>query len=266
MGIKRVFINVVLSFLLFAVAQAQEIKQDSINGNVENLNGQDVALQSLTDAKTVKDEASTNKVWKGRARYLNFFYGKQTLKSNTAELNSDMALALSFGRTFYLHKKPLAGIMKFGLDWSFLDLNFAKYPDLPESEGANNITVSQLVDLGIMQLEAGMGLGPSLTINPVNKLKLSLYFHVTPSYSVIIQDSEAYYHYATFFNVGLSVAYKVISIGVETRWAGATNYDGVALKRLDDVYDAEGNFHDPFESFAMDMKTNTVRVFVGLRF
>jgi hypothetical protein len=117
-----------------------------------------------------------------------------------------------------------------------------------------------------MQFEAGMGLGPSLTINPVNKLKLSLYFHVTPSYSVIIQDSEAYYHYATFFNVGLSVAYKVISIGVETRWAGATNYDGVALKRLDDVYDAEGNFHDPFESFAMDMKTNTVRVFVGLRF
>lgn len=265
MEIKKITTSVALSLLMFTAVQAQEIKPDSIGGNTENLNEQTNSLPTVTDTQEVEHENRMNKVWKQRTKYRNISYGLQTLKSDNTDLKSDMAFAITLGRTYYLHKKPIAGIMKFGLDWSYLDVNFAKYPDFPSSEGTTTSSDGEPVDLGIMQFEAGMSVGPSLTINPVDQLKLSLYFRVTPSNSLIKQNGELYHHYATFFNAGLTVAYKIISIGVETRWSGATNYDGVALKRSNNVYDDEGNFHDPFQSYAVKMKTNTLRFFIGFR-
>ena len=38
------------------------------------------------------------------------------------------------------------------------------------------------------------------------------------------------------------------------------------MARLNNVYDEEGNFHDPFESIAAKMKTKTLRLFIGLQF
>jgi hypothetical protein len=268
MEIKRVLISAILIFLLAPVTRAQDVKTDSINGDIENFYEQNGMSQNIenADAQTVKSEQHIDKVWKHRSKYLNIFYGQQTLKNNSTEMNSDIALALTFGRTYYLHKKPIAGLMKFGLDWSFVDLNFAKYPDLPNSESVKSTSGAGLTDLGIMQFEVGTSIGPSFTINPVDQLKLNLYFHVTPSYSIIVQNEELYDHYATFFNVGFIVAYKAISLGIETRWNSATYYDGVAMKRIGEVYDSMGNFHDPFENYATKMKTNTLRFFLGFRF
>ena len=81
----------------------------------------------------------------------------------------------------------------------------------------------------------------------------------------MVQNNNAYHHYATFFNLGLTVSYKIISLGIESRWSGKTSYDGLAMDRTDDVYDDDGVFHDPFESIGMKMKTNTFRIFIGLR-
>lgn len=272
MGIKRIAAGVVLFLLIFPAVKAQEIKTDSIYGNIYDRNERTDVLQTSESEAEVKPydevyEKRMNEVWKRRAKYRNLSYGLQTLKSSHKDLKSDMAFGLTIGRTYYLHKKPIAGIMKFGLDWSYIDINFAKYPDFPASENSQpNMPDAQLADLSVMQIEAGMSIGPSLTINPVNQLKLSLYFRATPSYSLMMQNHELYHHYATFFNAGFTVAYKIISLGIETRWCEATNYDGVVLGRLDKVYDDEGNFHDPFESYATKLKTNTIRFFIGFRF
>ena len=152
------------------------------------------------------------KVWKKRKKYIYFTYGIQSLKSDYDKMNSDMAFALINGRTYYLHKKPLLGLIKFGLDWNYFDINFAKYPNIDSSDGySEDYDDEGDIDLGIMQLEAGMGIGPSITINPVDQLKACVYFHVTPSYSLMVQNNNAYHHYATFFNLGLTVSYKIIS-------------------------------------------------------
>lgn len=269
MGIKRITTSATLLFLMLSAAQAQVNITDSIGGNIGNRNEQ-TELSAESESGMQEAEAThengKDEVWKRRAKYRNISYGWQTLKSDHTDIKSDMVFAFTFGRTYYLHKKPVAGIMKFGLDWSFMDVNFAKYPDFPASEGTTTVPDVEQADLGIMQLEAGMSVGPSLTINPVDRLKLSLYFRVTPSYSLIMQNHELYHHYATFFHAGFTAAYKVISLGMETRWCGATNYDGVALARLNNVYDDAGNFHDPFESYGVKMKTNTLRLLVGFRF
>lgn len=271
MGINRIITGVLLMFLLSSVAKAQEIKTDSIGGYIETAAAPTDSLQETASGTEVSNECSMhekrmNEVWKRRAKYRNIAYGVQKLKSNRADMKSDMAFGLTIGRTYYLHKNPIAGIMKFGVDWSYVDVNFAKYPDFPTSENVSNPPDVELADLGIMQFEVGMGVGPSLTVNPVGQLKLCLYFHVTPSYSLMMQNYELHHHYATFFNAGLSVSYKIISIGFENRWCGATNYGGVAMRRLDNIYDENGNFQDPFESFDVKMKTNTLRFYIGFRF
>lgn len=272
MEIKRIINNSCLLFFVFSVSHAQEIHTDSIGVSSSDRNQQSEMLMVQSDSSDLPQldaarEERMQKVWKRRGKYRSVSYGVQTMKSNSTDMKSDMAFGLTTGCTYYLHKKPLAGIMKFGLDWSFLDINVAKYPDLPASENTQtNNADTGMPNLGIWQLEAGMSVGPSLTVNPVDRLKLKLYFRVTPSYSVMIQDKELYHHYATFLNAGLSVSYKIISCGIETRWCGPTNYDGVAMARLNNVYDEEGNFHDPFESIAAKMKTKTLRLFIGLQF
>lgn len=257
--------------LMFTTAGAQEL--DTLK--TTSIHMEDGAQSEITSEKT--GEAATTQanedydtkldaIWKRRAKYVNLSFGLQSIKNDNKKVNSDMAFALILGRTYYLHKKPIAGMLKFGIDWNYIDLNFAKYPDLPSSTGASASADTDLADLGIMQLEAGMGVGPSVTVNPASHLKACLYFHVTPSYSMILQNSELYNHYATFFNVGLTVAYKVISVGIEHRWCGKTNYNGVALSRLDNIYDEDGNFNDPFESFGTKMGTSTFRIFIGFRY
>ena len=271
MRIKRVTTIIVLMCSMFSAVGAQELATDAADNNSGIYEVSADSSATMNDAATTvsdaDDESLRQKVWNRRAKYFNISYGMQKVKSSSRDVESDMAFALTFGRTYYLHKKPIGGVLKFGLDWSFIDVNFAKYPDFPSSADASGSSSgSEQADLGIMQLEAGMGIGPSVTVNPVGQLKVNVYFHVTPSFSMMVQNSELYTHYATFFNAGLAVSYKAISLGEENRWCGAINYDGVTLSRLDNIYDSEGNFHDPFENIGQKMKTNTFRVFIGFRF
>jgi|GEM_PF-1477179 len=129
---------------------------------------------------------------------------------------------------------PLAGMIKFGIDWSWMDLNYAQY-----KLETYDYDTDELYSEKAHQLEYGMQIGPSVTINPVHHLKVSAYFRVTPSYSMMYLNDEFYHHYATFCNTGFAVAWKVLSVGCEWRW-GKASYDGLGLN-LDDL---EGDYSD----------------------
>lgn len=269
MKIKRIITGGTFLMLFVSTVQAQEVVNDSISYQPA-ISESKTELVQTSNADSEQSVSKTDyaelqqRIWK-RRKYLYIAYGNQKISSDFYEMKSDMAFALIYGRTYYLHKKPIAGRLKFGLDVN-MDINFAKYPDMePTAETSNLPSDVEPVDLGIMQLEAGLGIGPSITVNPVSHLKVALYFHVTPSYSMMLQNEEFYKHYATFFNAGLTVSYKVISLGIENRWCGKTSYDGVALSRIENIYDDNGVFHDPFESIGNKMKTNTFRVFIGFR-
>lgn len=203
--------------------------------------------------------------------YNNLSYGMQTINSGPDEMKSDLALGFTVGRTFYLHKRPIGGVLKIGLDWSILDINYAQYPDLPmaylfDTNGVSNSVLDHLEDnLGIRQVEAGMGLGPSLNFNPKGPTRLSLFFRVTPSYSAMVQNEELYHHYTTYYSYGLTLGYKVLTLGVEYRWNDLTDYNGVAISRLVDRY-YEREETNPIDVPNRGIKSEVLRVILGFHF
>lgn len=260
---KKIFTLLIGLSLWTSAATAQEptaqvpvpaaTETDSLRQVVDNLSRQ---------LQTQQDDERSYKIWKKRSKYFNLGYVNQSLifkDLGDEKLKNDFGVSISWGKTYYLHKKPLLGMLKFGLDWSWVDLNYSKYTiseiDDPYSDPVGGI-VDETIDIGNHQLEYGMQIGPSVTINPVHELKISLYFRLTPSYSMMYLDESFNSNFALFYSFGGSVAWKVISIGVEGRW-GQAKYKGFSLEDAD----LEG-----ISSTKTKLKTNSVRFYVGFRF
>ena len=183
-----------------------------------------------------------------RAKYLNLNYMKATMKEEGYKVKSDYSMGLTAGRTFYVHKNPLAGMIRIGIDWSYLDLNFSQF-----SENYYHDDVDDYIseEWKTYKIEAGMHVGPSVTVSPVKNLHLNAYFRFAPSYSGMTDSefSDVSSAYASFYVAGTSVSYSVISLGLENRW-GTTKYKG--------NYDGE--------SYDYEIKMSGPRFYVGFRF
>lgn len=179
---------------------------------------------NVEESNDIYQSKRYQRVWQNRKKYFNFNYSQQELKIEGADskLKSDWGAGISTGRTYYLHKRPILGMIKFGLDWTYFDLNVGSYSiedsgyAEPDEMGMESEEIVEKYDL--YKMEAGMHFGPSITINPVGRLKVAAYFHVVPSYSAYYIDSSFEGNYATYFTYGASVSYGVISIGAEQRW------------------------------------------------
>lgn len=159
-----------------------------------------------------------------RRKYINLSYTSSTLKQNGGELKSEYGAAFTLGRTFFLHKRPIGGVLRFGLDATWLDLNFTNYksaylpesPDYDDDYGYHYSRGPETIDL--YDAEISMHIGPSININPVGKLNISTYFRYAPTFSCIY-DGQDYLigNYASFFVGGASISYGAIGVGVEAR-------------------------------------------------
>ena len=153
-------------------------------------------------------------IWEKRATYFNYpslVFSTLNDKTSNLKYKGFVGVSLSWGRTFYLHKKTISNKMKFGLDWTWFDFNGVFiFPEMRKDD----IFESESADL---HYQFGMQIGPSITFNPVNHLKISTYFRVTPSLSMIKLNEIDYAGYYTSYNTGCSVAWKVISFGAEWR-------------------------------------------------
>lgn len=290
--IKKTIYTVALIGLFAAPAIAQTTdtaSNDSImNSSISNDSLQQ-ALNTLEEEnKRLEEEARNKKIWNDHAKYFNISYVKQSLSIQDANCtwNNDLGAAITWGRTYYLHKKPILGMIKFGFDWSFLDINVAMYEDKfgVYGDGGNGGYVNDnyydaseeypVYDNGyedeyygdeeyqdgptkMYQAEVGMQFGPSLTINPVNHLKLSGYFRVTPSYSLLYDGDDVSGSYGTFFSAGGAISYKAISFGIEGRW-GETQYN--SIMGGDDEGDEE--YAEPTPKF----KIGSTRAYISFRF
>ena len=216
----------------------------------------DVAAQRISRKERHADPYSQqhelDRIWRRRSGYLNLAFVSQTTKTNIDELasmRSDWGAALSWGKTFYLHRRPIGNVLKFGLDWTWLDLNGASF-----GQSLNSIFNGNY-DETLYQLEAGMQLGPSITVNPVDHLKISTYFRVTPSFSAVyaVENELFLRNYATYFNVGATVAWRLLSLGVEYRMGEVT-------------YDDLGELSELMPGLEINLDTSSWRVYFGLRF
>lgn len=193
-----------------------------------------------------------DRVWKKRSSYLNLAFVVQDIETNIdelAHLKSDWGAALSWGKTFYLHRQPIGRVLKFGLDWTWLDLNGASF-----SQDMYSIYDGDYRET-LYQLDAGMQLGPSVTVNPIDHLKISTYFRVAPSFSAVyaVENDLFLRNYATYFNAGVSVAWRLLSLGVEYR-IGKVSYDDL------------GELSELMPGVEINLDTTSWRMYFGFRF
>ena len=204
----------------------------------------------LTLSLAIYEGNAQNK--KNSSMYLNVGYGIQKFESNETnflDLESSYAFALNWGNIFYLHRNPIMRTLKFGIDVTFIDLYFADYSD----------PYRRTYSFGksyLFQLEAGSQIGPSMTINPVNKLRINAYYRYSPSFSSFNNGELKPYasNYAGFYVTGINISYKLLSIGVENRWGNA-----------DYKFDVEDDYGTT-ESIKKNWKTSGIWFFLGLRF
>ncbi len=256
---------IVIAAALFLTTGARAQEQDETARQLDSL--QQVVARLSSNVETLEQTDEDQAIWKDRAKYFNLGYVNQTLTDKVSgwELKSDFGVSLSNGKTYYLHKKPLARMIKFGLDFTWMDINYAKSTlhdvDLETGEDYTS---------AMHQAEIGMQVGPSVTINPVHQLKVSGYFRVTPSYSMLYMDETVHHHYITMCNAGFTVAWKVISLGAEWRW-GTAKYDGLTFDEsvFEDEGDEDTSFDDVLDQFSAPkrkFKTSSVRFYIGFRF
>lgn len=154
-----------------------------------------------------------------KKKYRNLSFTTTTMRQDDVpDLKSNYGAAFTVGRTFYLHKNPIAGMLRFGIDATWFDLNYANYK-------IEHITYWETNEHNYHQGEVSMQVGPSVVLNPVSKLNIHAYFRYAPAFSVIYAgDGDGFYgNYATLFVGGGSVSYGMIGLGIESRF-GSCNY------------------------------------------
>lgn len=268
------------------ILTGQSIFAQEADSEVQSSQREDSLLQVVNElsdrVQKTEDAARNERIWKKRAKYFNIGYiTNQTLTDKVdaeAEWKSDFGVSLTFGKTYYLHKKPLLNMIKFGIDATWFELSYAKYSELDVFAEGGSYTrayndyssgyedyYEEDFDLGIHQIDASMHVGPSVTVNPVGDLKVAAYFHYVPTYSMVVIDDSFGHGYVSNFAFGASVAYKAISVGIEHRWAKKATYNGLSFDEEGMDYDAP-DFEDVIESDKWKMKSKSFRVFLSFRY
>lgn len=240
---------------------------------------EDVAnLQSRLDE--VEKEQHYKKVW-NRKNYFKVGLDLSDIKRTDGTpmaWDTQFAAFIQLGKTLYFHPKPIAGMIKFGLDYSFLNLGYAKlklnsignetsipgttggdddgFGDIVADDPSNGSLLSG-INLGMHKFEYGLHVGPSISINPWNHIIVAAYFHAMPMFSGILENKKFSYGFGCAMMAGASVSYKLISVGVEGIW-DKIKYHQTSFEEQDD--------DNIFSSQKFKLKQGGPRVYIALRF
>lgn len=168
-----------------------------------------------------------------RKKYINLGFINTTMSQDgLPDLKSNYGAAFTVGRTYFLHKKPIAGFLRFGIDATWFDLNYTNYD-------IKHIGYWGSEEFQYHQGEISMHIGPSITLTPVKKFNINGYFRYAPSFSAMYMNGTFYGNYATFFVGGAYISYGVFGIGIEKRFGDceykelwSDNEDAVAPSKM----------------------------------
>lgn len=196
-------------------------------------------------------------------KYLNIGYVSQHLKvsdelGGEAKIKSNFGASLSSGRTFFLNKEPIAKVLYFGIDWTYLDLNYAQYKETEtySYEDQNGIEIIETEDYNSHKGEIGMQVGPSVHVGLTDGFTLSGHMRYAPSYSMLYIDEEFSGGFGNFFTAGLSANYGAFGLGFETRWGSSKHSFNVDIEE----------FEEQEVQVKEKIKLSGSRVFLAFRF
>ena len=294
MGIKRFSISVTLSLLMLSAAYAQEIKKDTIGGNNEKIDSVQILYDELAQVKSelgvMETERRYEKIWK-RKKYIKIGYEIPDIERTDGDAmawDTEYAFSFQWGKTAYFHSKPLWGMVKFGLDYGFMNVSYAKlklktietsntssspstgsgtvsnggFDEIVSDDPSGSILSLMGLDLGLHKIDYGLHVGPSLSVNPWKHLIVSAYFHAMPTSSFILENDQFSYGFGCAMSAGVSVAYKALSLGVEGVWS-TIKYKQASFE--EDDYDDEGNT-SIFNTEEFKLKQKSPRFYIAFRF
>ncbi|WP_104384532.1 hypothetical protein [Sphingobacterium sp. HMA12] len=174
-------------------------------------------------------------------KYLNIGYVSQHLKATDdldgeSKIKSKFGASLSSGRTFFLNKEPIAKVLYFGIDWTYLDLNYAQFKqsETYSYDDGNGGMITETDDYVTHKGEIGMQVGPSVHVGLTDGFTLSGHVRFAPSYSLLYADEDFSGGFGNFFTTGLTVNYGAFGLGFETRWGSAKHSFNIAIDELEE--------------------------------
>lgn len=209
-----------------------------------------------------------------------------------AAFKPNYGFSMSLNNTYFVHKNPIAGMLKFGIEATWFDLNYVNYkanpdwsafinddydPDYGYNPGWYEDEELDEPNLGSHQLDVALGVGVSAHIAPfssfdsaLNELRAKVYCNFLPSFSAMLisepDDTRFNYAFVPYVTFGMQVQWKVLSLFVEGRW-GSANYKIGGLDDSGDYdYDDDFNISDAIHFDKISCKNAGVRVGIGLSF
>lgn len=216
--------------------------------------------ESVEPQTSKNNLAQNSDIWKYKRKFmLGYTIGTLDQKKRFGgEISSRWGASITSSIAhIYLHRSPIGGFLKFGLniDLNLNYMNFAKgsgkISDImhPNDDESGLETIS----LGRHYLTAGVAIGPTASFAPFyassDKRLASLifrpYFHVVPSYGAYIisedDDTDLHNAFALWCAAGLELQWKRLIVGVE--WKGSTaKYKGFVdnlISGIDEGYEAQ---------------------------
>lgn len=235
-----------------------------------------------------------------RTKFFNIGYVNSTLTPEKEKgMKGNYGFSMSLGNRYWLNKQPIAGILKIGIDAIWFDANYVNlktkssngnrnhsYDDIlgdydlgdyaddlgDYSDYLDDEEIFDEINTGSHQIEIGLGVGPSITVapfaqksGPINDLRATLFFHVVPSFSGVLMNTDGdlklNYGFVPFLKFGGCINWKALSFFVEGRW-GSANYKLASANT--DVEDLEDGEIVSFDKWSLS--TSSVRFGIGLSF
>lgn len=222
----RLFLCAAAAFLaLSGTALASDGSTRGAKSRTDSLDVQTVTDSTVMQTAPAKPRKRTKGVW-DRKKFMNLSYSLQTLAPNYGnECQGRVAAAIVNGRSIYLHKKPIAGMLKFSIDFGS-DINYAQYLPLEGDYNLDSEVSDMLGFSGRHHLDVGLFIGPAVSVNPVGKLVITGYFRFVPSYSVVMMDTDIYHGFTPYFTYGGEIAWNWVGLGIEGR-SGSGSYSSL---------------------------------------
>jgi hypothetical protein len=203
------------------------------------------SLQNILDLQ--QRNAREKSIW-GKGRYTNLGYAITDFAADDeSPTRSQWSFFFTKGTAFNFPRHALGGVVKFAIDARWIDLQASKLKNFDQKEWTSEIDYSamengesDIPNIGKYVITAGMGIGPRITVAPLSSLKgfgkylkLSLYFHYRPSYTLYVAsesgDTEVSSGFFNMFDFGGCINYHAVSLGVEGNWGNgkmkAFNFD-----------------------------------------
>lgn len=227
-------IVMLVSSMLALAASAQTGAEDNRLSDI-SLSPDTTEITTVDDIINVQQEVTSRNtnvrhfedVW-SRKGYFNIAYNSYKLKPDgdiptgvayndgiVPKFKSDWGVSIQLGRSYRLHKKPIANLLQFNIDYTYIDLSVNHFK--AGGDGKNLYDSSKMFEYtdddetdtyyylpwNLEKYEAnyGMAVGPSVTVAPFNTIdnrwlhyfKLNLYYHIGYHISAlyIVNDKKA---------------------------------------------------------------------------